>query len=95
MGIISYKIRNDQFDPSELPDDHFLNRDFTQANQAWAFLRKHFGMSNDQLRERGYRVKLNLDKAEVLEEVAEVAVEQAPIPGLFKRLLAGLFKRKG
>jgi hypothetical protein len=95
MGIISYKIRNDNFDPSLLPDDHFMNRDFAQANQAWAFLRKHFGMSNDDLRKRGYKVKLNVDESEVLEEVAEIAVDQAPVPGIFKRLLGGLFKRKG
>lgn len=95
MGIISYKIKNDRITTVNPSKPHPMDESYRQPNQAWATLRKYYGLSNEQLRAEGWRVKLDVDEKELAVEAAVVAIDHAPMPGLVRRLLGGLFgKRK-
>lgn len=95
MAILTYKIHSKNLNPDEVTREHPIHQTYCQPNQAWAALRKWTGLNNDQLKELGYRVKLDVDESELATAAAEVVIEQAPVPGIFRRLLSGLFKRKG
>lgn len=94
MSVIQYRIKNDRITTESLSLDHPADHVYRQPNQAWAALRKHYGLSNEQLKSHGWRVKLDIDESELAVEAAAVAVEVAPMPSLFRRVLGSLFGKR-
>lgn len=95
MGILSYRIKHDNIDQDTLHPKHPVRESYRQPNQAWAALRQWYKLDNEQLRADGWRVKLDVDESELAVEAAVVAIDHAPMPGIFRRLLGGLFGKRG
>lgn len=98
MGLVRYRPRHKQAVFAD--SDHPSNQYYKQPNQAWAALRRYYnGREKEVLRREGWKVKMDIDESELAEEVAEVALDQAPIPAPARSLLGGLlgklFRRKG
>lgn len=96
MSIINYKIRSKREIAYDMPEGHPIHNSYRQPNQAWAALRQHYKLTNEELKRDGWQVKLDVDETTLAVEAIDVAIEVAPVPNLMRRVFGAVFgKRKG
>jgi hypothetical protein len=95
MSIISYRIRSKREIAHDMPQGHPIHNTYRQPNQAWAALRQHYKLTNEELKRDGWQVKLDVDETTLAVEALDVAIDVAPVPNLMRRVLSKVFGRKG